>query len=271
MALTHDDAPKFCLICGSADQATTEHIVPQTLWLRFGLDPDHEDLERYRTTLCLSHNKDTGKLHQRTDIIELIENGGSFTKKSLGLLADWAVWVTALLGLATGEGVLPEDEARRLLRDRFGGHGGGLPRGIRVYAARVSEYVKNTAFTSYMVAVREDRRTVLDYAGTPVGFNACAGPITASESIGLGKIALLVLPRTYPSGFGHDNRLDVAAATVGMERIHPPVNTLPILTPRAIDMMAVSQVFMPVPDGQDASLLPDGVKLALSMLTPTDG
>jgi hypothetical protein len=271
VAFTRDHAPKTCLICGSDEEATSEHIVPQTLWLRFGRDPDHEDLERYRTTLCRTHNEATGKLHQRTDVIELIENGGTFTTKSLGLLADWAVWVTALLGLSTGEGVLPEDEARSLLLARFGGDGGGLPRGIRVYAARVSEYVRDTAFTSYMVAVEKDQRTVLDYHRTPIGFSGIAGPITVTESIGLGKIALLVLSRTYPSGVGHNDRLDAAATTVGLERIHPPATTLPILTPRAIDMTAVSQVFMPVPDGQDPSLLPDGVKLALSMLTPADG
>ena len=89
--------------------------------------------------------------------------------------------------------------------------------------------------------------------------------------IGLGKIALLVLSRTYSSGVGHNDRLDAAATTVGMERIHPPAATLPILTPRAIDMTAVSQVFMSVPDGQDPSLLPDGVQFTLSMLTPPDG
>lgn len=271
MAFTRDDAPKTCLICGSDEEATSEHIVPQTLWLRFGIDPDDDDLERYRTTLCRTHNEATGKLHQRTDVIKLIENGGAFTTKSLGLLADWAVWVTALLGLSTGEGVLPEDEARSLLRARFSGDGGGLPRGIRVYAAQVSEYVRDTTFTSYMVAVEKDRRTILDYDGTPIGFSGVAGPITVTESIGLGKIALLVLSRTYTSGAGHNDRLDAAATTVGMERIHPLAATSPILTPRAIDMTAVSQVFMPVPDGQDPSLLPDGVKFTLSMLTPADG
>ncbi|MDX1883879.1 hypothetical protein [Mycolicibacterium sp. 120270] len=271
MAFTRANAPLTCLICGSDEEATSEHIVPQTLWLRFGLDPNHKDLERYRTTLCRRHNEATGKLHRRTEVIELIENGGPFTKKSLGLLADWAVWVTVLLGLSTGEGVLPGDEARSLLRARFDEHGGGLPRGIRVYAARVSEYVRDTTFTSYMVAVEKDRRTVLDYRGTPIGFLGIAGPVTVTESIGLGKIALLVLSRTYPSGVGHNDRLDAAATTVGMERIHPPAATLPILAPRAIDMTALSEVFMPVPDGQDWSLLPDGVKFTLSMFTPADG
>ncbi|MFT9533145.1 hypothetical protein ACM0AX_07780 [Mycobacteroides abscessus subsp. abscessus] len=270
MAFTRDEASKTCRICDS-EETTSEHIVPQTLWLRFGLDPNHEDLERYRTRLCSPHNEATGKLHQRTDVIDLIENGGAFTKKSLGLLADWAVWVTALLGLSTGEGVLPEDEARSLLRARFSGDGGGLPRGIRVYAARVSEYVRDAAFTSYMVAVEKDLRTVLDCNRTPIGFSGIAGPATVTESIGLGKIALLVLSRIYTSGVGHNDRLDAAATTVGMERIHPPAAILPALAPRAIDMTAVSQVFMPVLDGQDPSLLPNGVRLALSMLTPAVG
>lgn len=240
--------------------------MPQTLWARFGLDPNHEQLARYRTTLCSIHNSATSSLHQRTEVIDLIEKGEPVTKKSLGLLADWAVWVTVLLGLATGEGVLPEDEARRLLCDRFDGRDGGLPRGIRVYIARVDDYVGDTSFTSHMVGVVRDRRIILDDGGTPVGFSDRTGPITASEAIGLGRIAILVLSRTYSSGTEHNARLDAAAATVGLDRIHPPADAVPALAPRAIDMTAVSQVFMPVPHGSDSSLLPDAVKQVIAML-----
>lgn len=263
-----DGSASACLICGSSDSLTVEHIVPQTLWNRFGLGPNHERLTRYCTTLCSFHNSATSRLHQRTEVIDLIEKGQPATKKSLRLLADWAVWVTLLLGLSTGEGVLTEDEARRLLSDRFDGRDGGLPRGIRVYIARVADYISGSSFTSHMVGVVDDGRIVLDSAGTPIGFSERTGPITASEAIGLGKIAILVLSRTYSSGRDQNARLDAAAATVGMDRIHPPAVAVPVLVPRVTDMTAVSRVFLPVPHGSDSSLLPDAVKQVVALLTP---
>jgi hypothetical protein len=57
------------------------------------------------------------------------------------------------------------------------------------------------------------------HKGVPVGFSGRTGPITASEAIGLGKVAILVLSRTHSSGVDHHARLDAAAATVGVERI----------------------------------------------------
>lgn len=243
-----------------------EHIVPQALWKRFGLNPNHERLARYRTTLCRKHNAATSQLHQRTEVLDLIEKGEPATKKSLGLLADWATWVILLLGLASGEGVLPDKEARRLLTERFDGRNGGPPKGLRVYVARVAEYVSDTTFVSHMVGVERDGRIVLDHAGVPIGFNARTGPITASEAIGLGKVAILVLARTYPSGMDHDARLDAAGATVGLDRIHPPQEDAPALAPRQVDISAVSQVFMPVMHGGDTSLLPPVVRMAVEML-----
>jgi hypothetical protein len=63
------------------------------------------------SSLCRKHNAATRQLHQRTEVIDLIEKCEPATKKSMVLLADWAVWVTLLLGRSTGEGVLSDDEA----------------------------------------------------------------------------------------------------------------------------------------------------------------
>jgi hypothetical protein len=104
-------ADEGCLICGTTDELTVEHIIPQTLWKRFGLDPDHDDLARYRTTLCQTHNQATSALHRRSEAIRLIATGEPVTTKTLAHLADWAVWVTLLLGLANGHGVLRPGEA----------------------------------------------------------------------------------------------------------------------------------------------------------------
>ena len=259
-----------CLICGSADEPTVEHIIPQTLWKRFGLDPDHDDLARYRTTLCQTHNQATSALHRRSEAMRLVATGEPVTTKTLTHLADWATWVTLLLGLANSHGVLRPEEARRLLADRFDGRAGGLPGGIRVYVARVSEYVERTEFVSHMVGAEHNGGKVLDHAGLPVGFSAPAGPITASEAIGLGEVAILVLSRTFSSGPNHSVRLDQAASSVGLELIHPLGRDTPKLIPRAVDMKAVSEVFMPPLFGDDTSLLPAAVRGMVELLV-SDG
>jgi hypothetical protein len=155
---------------------------------------------------------------------------------------------------------------RRLLSDRFNGRTGGLPGGIRVYLARVAEYVERTDFVSHMVGVEHDGGIVLDHAGLPVGFSAPAGPITASEAIGLGRVAILVLSRTFSSGPDHNARLDQAASSVGLELIHPLSRETPELVPRAVDMKAVSEVFMPPLFGDDTSLLPAAVRGMVGLL-----
>lgn len=258
-----------CTICRATDNPTIEHIVPQTLLRsRFGLDPHHEDLARFRTVLCDAHNQATSALHGRTEMMELIDAGAPITTKALTDLADWAVWVTLLLGLSRGDGVLRSEEARRLLAERFGGNAGGLPKGIRVYATLVDEYITDTEFVSHMVGVEHDSRIVRDHAGAAVGFNVIEGPITVSESIGLGKVAILVLPRSFSSGRDHNARLDEAARSVGLERIHPLGPDLPDLVPRSVDMKAVSELFMPPPFGRDTSLLPGPLRAVAQLLTP---
>ncbi|MEU4607595.1 hypothetical protein AB0F43_31810 [Kribbella sp. NPDC023972] len=251
-----------CLICGALDDLTVEHIVPQTLWNRFGIDPDREDLARFRTALCYPHNKATSVLHERTEMMELIETGDPVTRKTLLHLGDWAVWVTLLLGLARGTGVLGTDASRTMLFRRFDTDQAGTPKGVRVYAARVTEYVEPAEphVPSYALALRGDSRVLLDQAGKPCGFSVREGPINASESIGLGKVVLLVVGETYSSGPDHLIRLDQAAARVGLQRILPLSNSLPALKPTTISMTAVSKLFTVVPLGADLSLMPRAIQ-----------
>ena len=91
-----------CLLCGPTDEPTVEHIIPQTLWSRFGIDPNRPDLAPFRTTLCNSHNKATSNLHERSDMMNLISPGAPVTRKTLNQLGDWAIWVTLLFALERG-------------------------------------------------------------------------------------------------------------------------------------------------------------------------
>jgi len=108
---------------------------------------------------------------------------------------------------------------------------------------------------------------VLDAHRRPVGFSVRTGPINASESIGLGKIALLVVGRSYPSGEDHLERLDQAAACVGLERILPLGDVLPSLEPRPVSMSDVGKLFTVIPFGVDMSLMPEVLR-ALSASEP---
>lgn len=74
---------KPCLLCGAVDDPTDEHIIPQTLWNRFGIDPNQPHLARFRTDLCGRHNQATSALHQRTEVMELIEHGEPVSAKTL--------------------------------------------------------------------------------------------------------------------------------------------------------------------------------------------
>ncbi|MEV0855110.1 hypothetical protein [Nocardia fluminea] len=256
---------KVCLICGAHPDPTVEHIIPQALWKRFGLNPNSPDLERYRTWLCEAHQRATSTLHSRPNLLDLVDSGQPITRKSLTDLGDWAVWVTLLMGLHTERGVLPVDASRELLLHRFNGTAaGGLPPGIRVYAARIATYVSGTDFIAHQVAVEKSDNVILDHAKAPIGFSINSGPVTATEAIGLGNFALLVLPKTFNSGPRHKARLDLAAATVGLDLIHPLPQPIPTLRPRTIDMRAVSGVFVPPAHGDDTSLLPKAMQLLMS-------
>ena len=86
-----------------------------------------------------------------------------------------------------------------------------------------------------------------------------------AESIGIGKVVLLVVGRTYPSGPDHDDRLDRAAAQVGLERIRPLGAALPALNPARISMADVSKVFTVIPFGADMSLMPERIRALPSL------
>jgi hypothetical protein len=251
-----------CLLCGTTEDLTWEHIIPQALWRRFGIDPYRDDLAQFSTTLCGQHNKATSVLHARPDMLNLIETGEPITRKTLAHLADWAVWVTLLLGLERGSGVLGAQASRDLLRRRFEGDLAGLPKGVRVYAAQVDDYVEPATppVVPFVLALYGDSRVVLDYANQPCGYEIQVGPVNASESIRVGKLALLVVGRTYPSGLDHNDRIDSAAASVGLERIHPPASTLPPLDPAKINMHDVAKIFTVIPFGADVSLLPEPIR-----------
>ena len=263
---TPDPGSGPCLMCGTLADPTLEHIIPQTLWKRFGIDPNREDLAQFWTTLCDSHNQATSALHMRPDMMSLIETGEPVTRKTLEHLGDWAVWVTLLFGLERGSGVLGAEASRELLLRRFDTDRAGTPKGVRVYAARVADYVEpaDPPIVPYVLALYGDSRVFLDAAGEPCGFSIQYGPVNASESIGVGKLALLVVGRTYSSGPDHNERLDTAAAHVGLERIHPLGATLPTLNPTSISMNDVSKIFTVVPLGADMSLMPENIRALTS-------
>lgn len=251
-----------CLICGSDARLTLEHIIPQTLWERWGVDPNRDDLAVFRTGLCESHNQATGTLHRREDMMHLVDTGGPITKRTLNQLADWAVWVTLLLGLARGSGVLDAETSRAHLRDRFtiksGSARGGPPRGTLVYAARITDLIEaaDSRQPSYFLALQGDPRVHLDAQGKPLGVSVQSGPVNASESIRVGSLVLLVVGPTHSSGPGHRERLDAVAAQVGLERIFPLLDPLPALSPTSINMSRVSRLFTVVPFGAEPSLAP---------------
>lgn len=256
-----------CLLCGTTVDPTLEHIIPKTLWERFGIDPNREDLARFWTTLCNRHNQATSRLHVRTEMMSLIETGEPVTRRTLEHLGDWAVWVTLLFGLERGSGVLGAGASRELLRRRFDSERGGPPKGVRVYAARVADYIEpaDPPVVPHALALFGDSRVLLDDAGEPCGFSVREGPVNASESIGIGRVALLVVGRTYVSGPGHNERMDQAAAGVGLELIRPLGGAkLPTLAPTTISMKDVSNVFTVVPFGAGMSLMPDRIRALTS-------
>ena len=63
----------------------------------------------------------------------------------------------------------------------------------------------------------------------------------------------------------HDDRLDRAAAQVGLERIRPLGAALPALNPARISMADVSKVFTVIPFGADMSLMPERIRALPSL------
>jgi hypothetical protein len=262
---SHVDDDGQCLLCGTSEDLTVEHIVPRTLWRRFDIDPDRDDLAVFRTNLCDRHNQATSALHRRPEMMDFIDCGEPVTRRTLLQLGEWSVWVTLLLGLARGSSVLGSEVSRATLLNRFDGGGGGVPAGVRVYAARVSEHIAPTEppITPYMLALVGDRSVLLDASGRPCGMTFGSGPISASESIRIGRIALLVVGRSHSSGPAHERRLDeVVQEILGLERIHPLPARLPELTPTRVSMRDVSRLFTLIPLPADPLLLPPQIRSA---------
>jgi hypothetical protein len=107
-----------CVLCGDTG-ATVEHIIPQTLWVHWGLDPDGVETERFRTRLCEGSNAAGSALHAREDVLALIRSGTAAQPSTFARLADWAVWVTMLIGITGRASVWPRDDALLLLRRRL--------------------------------------------------------------------------------------------------------------------------------------------------------
>ena len=125
-------------MCGTLADPTLEHIIPQTLWKRFGIDPNREDLAQFWTTLCDSHNQATSALHAASDD-EPDRALRSRDPQEPGAPRRWAVWVTLLFGLERGSGVLGAEASRELLLRRFDTVRAGTPKGVRVYGAWVAD------------------------------------------------------------------------------------------------------------------------------------
>lgn len=258
-----------CLICGSTEELTVEHIIPQTLWKRFGVDPNTPggDVPKTRTTLCRSCNAGTAELHRRSDMMALIETGTPITKRSVQHLADWAFWVLLLLGLARGSSVVAEQVARALLLARFATREStSIPKGVRVYAgiATTLEGSPLPETPSFAVARTNGPGVYRNRAGEARGMTAFSGqPLPAAQSIGLGKIVVLVLESTESSGADHEGRLDLAATAVGLTRIHPLPSTVPHSEAREYDLHAVRDLFVTAPFGNEFSLLPEPLRWLL--------
>lgn len=250
-----------CLLCGSTANPTVEHIVPQTHWRAWGLDPNRADLARYRCTMCGRHNNALSKLHNRPEMNDLIINGNPVTRKTLQQFGDWAVWVTMELGLARGMGVLDEAVARELLLARADGHIGTPPAGMRVYAAFVAPQPATTVSTPrFEIAVKDDDRISYDYSGVSNGFTMREGRINVAEALVVGHLAVIVLGRTLDSGEGHHQRLDAAAAAAGLAPVLPLPEGKATLGVLKVPMNELRDVFVPPGFGSDTSLLPKGVR-----------
>ncbi|WES65833.1 hypothetical protein P0L94_07110 [Microbacter sp. GSS18] len=263
-----------CLICGETNrpELTLEHIIPQTLWRRFGVDPNQEgDVRKTHTTLCKRCNDATSRLHSRTEMMELIEKGTPATDMAIGQMADWVFWILLLLALERGDSIVPADVARRLLHSRFVTHTAtGIPPGWRVYAARVAtlEHQGTAVQESYEVLTAFGNMGVTSAAGHAIGFTGRSGAAVQSAlTIGIGSMGFLVLPPTESSGPNHLDRVDAAAAENGLERLVPRRGAVATLTVGAADVGALRDIFVSPFEGSDRSLLPQRLRSLLGAFT----
>lgn len=257
---------RACAICGSLDDLTVEHIIPQTLLKTWGRDPNDDETKSYRTWLCATHQSRMAKIHDRPAMRTLIVDGEPASEKALSHLAEWSVWVTMLLGIANGQGVWPTGPARYHLVNQFSNttSGGGAPKGTRVYAARFDEQLPEQgqpAFQpSYAVALRDDDRIMLSAHGTPLGIRSKAGVVSAAKCLGIGQLVVLVLGPTWASGSAHRERLDAVPESFGFVRIHPLPSPIPSLQQLTVDIRFAEKLFTVEPLlATDLTLLPGAV------------
>lgn len=249
-----------CLICGATENLTLEHIIPQALWARFGIDPNAEgDVRKTHTTLCARCNGATAALHTRREMLDLIQTGLPVTDATVAQMADWAFWVLLLLNLARGSHIVPERHARDLLQKRFVTHElGGVPKAWRIYAAHVSSLTPTaSAPTRYEVALTFEESLYRGAGGRPIRVTVSHGDAReASLVIGIGIMVFLVLPPTASSGPGHFDRINAVAAAADLERLVPRHGEVVSLRAGSADIGVVRDLFVAPLAGDDRTLLP---------------
>lgn len=259
-----------CLLCGETDVTllTLEHIIPQTLWNRFGIDPNGSgDVRKTHTTLCEACNGATSRLHQRSEMLDLLETGTPVTDTTLRQVADWIFWVLLLLHYSRGDKVIPPEVAHKLLHDRFVSRTtGALPRGWRIYAARTTTLASSGASprTRYDVVTAHNTGRRTNGAGRLIGLAfGTSRSVQAALTVGIGKLIFLILPPTEQSGPNHLDRVDAAARENGLERIQPLRGTAPTLPMVTVDVHRVRDIFLNPFEGDDHTLLPESLRALL--------
>lgn len=262
-----------CLICGDSDpdRLTLEHIIPQTLWARFGVDPNQDgDVRKTHTTLCRRCNGATARLHTREAMFDLLETGTPATEATVSQMADWVFWVLLLIELERGDTVVPADEIRQLLRARFVRKTtSSIPKGWRLYAAHTSTLASHGRdVESFEVVTAFDSSGYKDSTGALIGFTTPFGlTMQSALTIGIGKIGFLVLPPTVSSGPGHLDRVDAAAARGGLERISPRRGASTSLTQGNADVGSFGRIFVPPFAGDNRSTLPEQLRKLIEKFT----
>lgn len=253
-----------CLICGATRDLTLEHIIPQALWARFGIDPNAEgDVRKTHTTLCARCNGATAALHTRKEMLDLIQTGAPVTDATVAQMADWAFWVLLLLNLERGSHIVPEHHARDLLQKRFVAHElGSVPKNWRVYAARVASLAPTTtAVKHYEVALNFEESLYRDGGGRAIGITVSHGDAReASLVIGLGVMIFLILPPTASSGAGHLDRINAVTAAADLERLVPRRGEAVRLETGNADIGVVRDLFVAPLAGDDRTLLPPSLR-----------
>lgn len=255
-----------CLLCGEADVTllTLEHIIPQALWKRFGVDPNGPGgVAMTHTTLCKRCNDATSTLHDRTQMLDLIETGAPVTKVTLDQVSDWIFWVLLLLSYARDDNAVPAQVAHKLLHDRFVTRAKvTLPRGWRIYAAHTTTLeATHTSPVRHEVLTTISSHGYADAGGRIIGVTFGSNrTVQVALTIGIGRMAFLVLPPTESSGHDHLDRIDAAAAANGLQRIHPMRGVVPQLPEVTVDVPALRDIFVAPCEGDDRSLLPEAVR-----------